>query len=173
MYESGYFPSPMGNIRLTADDVGLTGLWFEGQKYSVPPSGDCREEKDLPIFEHVKSWLSLYFSGRIPEFFPPIHVCGSPFQMQVWNLLSQIPYGKIATYGEIARVIAERRGMASLSAQAVGGAVGHNPVSILIPCHRVIGKDGSLTGYAGGVERKQRLLALEHADFQHPFQNFQ
>ena len=131
------YRSPLGTITLAADSEGLTGLWFEGQKY---------------------------FGGNDPGPTPPLHLQGSPFRLAVWEILRQIPFGKTITYGEIAREIARRQGSKTVPAQAVGGAVGHNPVSIIVPCHRVVGSNGSLTGYAGGIERKVRLLALEKAD---------
>ena len=167
------YRSPMGEILLAADEVGLTGLWFEGQKYYACSAGlehmetkhfTGEEHSALPVFETVKVWLDIYFSGKEPDFMPPIHLTGSPFRLSVWKLLQQIPYGKTTTYGELARRIAGQRGLSHMSAQAVGGAVGHNPISIIVPCHRVAGADGSLTGYAGGVDRKERLLALEGAD---------
>lgn len=145
--------SPLGNLVLAADEIGLTGLWFEDQKYFSLP--EEYEEKALPVFEQAKRWLELYFSGKEPDFSVPLHPMGTAFQCAVWDILRTIPYGTTTTYGAIARQLS------SSSAQAVGGAVGHNPISILIPCHRVIGANGSLTGYAGGLERKKRLLELE------------
>ena len=154
---------------MAADDVGLTGLWFEGQKYYAYRLDPAHEEKQLPIFQQAQRWLDQYFSGREPESLPPLHPVGSPFQLAVWAILQQIPYGQTTTYGEIARALAKQRGAAHMSAQAVGGAVGHNPISILIPCHRVVGTNGSLTGYAGGIERKRQLLMLEKADLRRCF----
>ena len=153
--------SPLGKILLAADEIGLTGLWFEGQKefeWMRPWTG---EEESLPALKQARRWLDLYFDGREPDFFVPLHPAGTAFQQSVWNILLTIPYGKTTTYGEIARQIAAQNGLARMSAQAVGGAVSRNPIAILVPCHRVIGADGSLTGYAGGVERKRALLALE------------
>ena len=139
-----------------------------GEDRSVEDNHSIEEarfkEKELPVFDAVKTWLDIYFSGKEPDFMPPIHLTGSPFRLSVWKLLQQIPYGKTMTYGELARRIAGQRGLLHMSAQAVGGAVGHNPISIIVPCHRVVGSDGSLTGYAGGVDKKQRLLALEGVD---------
>ena len=154
-----HYDSPLGGILLAADERGLTGLWFEGQKYFARTLPAGSEERETPALADAARWLDVYFSGREPDFTPPLHPAGTPFQRTVWELLGQIPYGKATTYGALAA-----RGRASMSAQAVGGAVGHNPVSIIIPCHRVVGADGSLTGYAGGIERKIALLRLEGAD---------
>lgn len=156
------YRSPVGEILLACDEIGLTGLWFQGEP-SYAPSLDS-EHRETPAFREGKRWLDIYFSGREPDFMPPIHMLGTPFQLSVWKILTEIPYGKTTTYGEIAKRIAEARGFARMSAQAVGGAVGHNPISIIVPCHRVVGADGSLTGYAGGIEKKQALLNLEGAD---------
>lgn len=156
-----HYQSPVGGILLAADEAGLTGLWFEGAKYFADQLDPAREEKDTPVLEAAKQWLSLYFSGREPDFLPPIHLKGTPFRLGVWEILQKIPYGKTSTYGEIAKEIALLKGLPRMSAQAVGGAVGHNPISLVIPCHRVVGTNGSLTGYAGGIDKKARLLALE------------
>ena len=152
-----HYASPLGSILLAADETGLTGLWFEAQKYFPSFSGVEYQEKETPVLTETVRWLDVYFSGKDPGFLPPLHPQGSPFRQTVWNILLTIPRGQTMTYGEIARRLGVH------SAQAVGGAVGHNPISILIPCHRVVGSDGSLTGYAGGVERKARLLQLEGA----------
>ena len=152
-----HYASPLGPILLAADETGLTGLWFEAQKYFPSFLGVDYQEKETPVLTETVRWLDVYFSGKDPGFLPPLHPQGSPFRQAVWNILLTIPRGQTMTYGEIARRLGVR------SAQAVGGAVGHNPISILIPCHRVVGSDGSLTGYAGGVERKARLLQLEGA----------
>ncbi len=159
-----HYDSPLGNILLAADAVGLTGLWFAGQKYYAFSLNASWEEKELPILADAKRWLDIYFSGREPDFTPPLHVTGTDFQNAVWEILCTIPYGQTMTYGQIAKLLANRRGLAHMSAQAVGGAVGHNPISILIPCHRVVGTNGSLTGYAGGIGKKLALLQLEKAD---------
>ena len=151
------YESPLGSILLAADGVGLTGLWFVGQKYFPSFSEGEALEEETPVLAEAIRWLNVYFSGASPDFLPPLHPQGSSFRHAVWNVLLTIPRGQTMTYGEIARRLNVR------SAQAVGGAVGHNPVSILIPCHRVVGSDGSLTGYAGGLERKERLLQLEGA----------
>ena len=156
-----HYPSPIGNMLLAADEMGLTGLWFEGQKYFALDLDKEHEEKEIPLFEKVKQWLDIYFSGREPDFTIPLHFTGTDFQNEVWEILCTIPYGQTMTYGEIAKQIAARKGLAHMSAQAVGGAVGHNRISIIVPCHRVVGADGSLTGYAGGIEKKAKLLKLE------------
>ena len=156
--------SPLGKILLAADDIGLTGLWFDGEKFYAKNLAPEHEEKEVPVFKGVKRWLDLYFSGKKPDFMPPVHMIGSAFQLSVWNILTEIPYGQTTTYGEIARQIAARRGVDRMSAQAVGGAVGHNEISIIVPCHRVVGTNGSLTGYAGGVDKKVHLLTLEGVD---------
>ena len=152
-----HYASPLGPLLLAADETGLTGLWFEAQKYFPSFSGVEYQEKETPVLTETVRWLDVYFSGKDPGFLPPLHPQGSPFRQTVWDILLTIPRGQTMTYGEIARRLGVR------SAQAVGGAVGHTPISILIPCHRVVGSDGSLTGYAGGVERKTRLLQLEGA----------
>ena len=150
-----HYASPLGPILLAADETGLTGLWFEGQKYFPSFLGVDYQEKETPILTETVRWLDVYFSGKDPDILPPLHPQGSPFRQAVWNILLTIPRGQTMTYGEIARRLGVR------SAQAVGGAVGHNPISILIPCHRVVGSDGSLTGYAEGLEIKEYLLELE------------
>ena len=152
-----HYASPLGPILLAADETGLTGLWFKAQKYFPSFLGVDYQEKETPVLTETVRWLDVYFSGKDPGFLPPLHPQGSPFRQTVWDILLTIPRGQTMTYGEIARRLGVH------SAQAVGGAVGHNPISILIPCHRVVGSDGSLTGYAGGVERKARLLQLEGA----------
>ncbi len=158
-----YDSSPLGTILLTADNVGLTGLYFgekaELAEISVLPAKEC----ELPIFDETKHWLDIYFSGREPDFTPAIHLTGTEFQMQVWEILRSIPYGETRSYGEIAKQIAKLRGIKRMSAQAVGSAVGHNPISVIVPCHRVIGSDGSLVGYGSGLDRKAALLTLERA----------
>ena len=159
-----HYASPVGNILLAADNTGLTGLWFEGQKYFALSLDKEHEEKEIPLFERVKQWLDMYFSGKDPDFTVPLHFTGTAFQNEVWKILCTIPYGQTETYGEIAKQIAVRKGLPHMSAQAVGGAVGHNEISIIVPCHRVVGADGSLTGYAGGIDKKIKLLQLEKAD---------
>lgn len=157
------YNSPLGGITLAADEKGLTGLWFDGQKYFGGHLQREREEKELPIFSDTKRWLDSYFSGKQPDFELPLHLIGSDFQKEVWEILYAIPYGETRTYGEIAKALANRRGLARMSAQAVGGAVGRNNISIIVPCHRVVGSSGSLTGYAGGISKKIALLKLEGA----------
>ena len=139
----------------------MTGLWFDGQKHLGTTLGDEYQEKPLPVFDRTAAWLDIYFDGRIPDFTPKIALNDTDFRREVWDILLTIPYGQTMTYGEIAAIIAQKRGTASISAQTVGGAVGRNPISIIVPCHRVIGANGSLTGYAGGIERKAALLRLE------------
>ena len=159
-----HYDSPLGGILLAADEIGLTGLWFDGQKYFARGLSPEREERELPVLLEAKRWLDIYFTGKEPDFLPPLHSIGSAFRQLVWELLLQVPYGKTTTYGEIARRLAEKQKLPRMSAQAIGGAVGHNEISIIIPCHRVVGTNGSLTGYAGGIERKIVLLCLEGAD---------
>lgn len=163
IYTSKY-TSPLGGILLAADEVGLRGLWFDGQKYFARDLPDEHAERDPPVLSEAKRWLDLYFGGQEPDFLPPLHPVGTPFRQAVWEILLRIPYGKTVTYGEISKQLAEKMGLERMSAQAVGGAVGHNKISIIIPCHRVVGSNGSLTGYAGGIDRKIKLLELEHAD---------
>ena len=158
--------SPIGDILLAADDMGLTGLWFEGQKYFALNLNKVHEERKLPVFEKAKQWLDVYFLGKEPDFTVPLHFTGTDFQNDVWKILCAIPYGQTMTYGEIAKKIAAKKGLPSMSAQAVGGAVGHNEISIIVPCHRVVGKNGSLTGYAGGIDKKIKLLQLEKVNME-------
>ena len=134
------------------------------EKFCANEQSGYFEEKNLAVFDQTKRWLDLYFSGREPGFTPALNPVGSVFRRAVWEILLKIPYGKTTTYGQIAREIAAARGLAKMSAQAIGGAVGHNEISIIIPCHRVIGAHGSLTGYAGGIDRKIKLLQLEGVD---------
>ena len=159
-----YYPSPLGSILLAADETGIMGLWFEGAKYYAAGLCGAAKGKNTPVLERAKEWLSIYFSGREPGFLLPVHMSGTPFQLAVWEILKKIPYGKTVTYGEIAREVAGQKGILSMSGQAVGGAVGHNKISIIIPCHRMVGTDGSLTGYAGGIPKKAGLLKLEGID---------
>ena len=164
MIYTGTYQSPLGGVLLTADEIGLTGLWFEGQKYFAHTLTGEQIPKETPVLAEAKKWLDLYFSGKEPNFIPPLHPAGSPFRQAVWKLLLQIPYGQTTTYGEIARQLEKLQNRPHMSAQAVGGAVGHNGISIIIPCHRVVGTKGSLTGYAGGLDKKMALLELEHAN---------
>ena len=158
------YQSPLGKMLLAADETALTGLWFDGAKYyaqTLPPEHPMQE---TPVLTQTKRWLDVYFSGQNPDFMPPLHPVGSAFRQEVWALLRQIPYGQTTTYGALAALLAANHGGEHMSAQAIGGAVGHNPISILIPCHRVVGADGSLTGYAGGLDKKIELLQREGAD---------
>lgn len=163
------YKSPLGDILLAADEIGLTGLWFEGQHYFADTLPDKHISQDTEILITAGKWLDVYFSGEEPGFTPPLHPAGSAFRQAVWQILLQIPYGQTVTYKEIARKMAEVKNTSRMSAQAVGGAVGHNDIAIIIPCHRVVGANGNLTGYAGGIDRKIALLELEHADMSHLF----
>ena len=156
------YASPLGIITLASNGESLTGLWFDGQKFFPHKLISESTEAELPILTQTCNWLDIYFSGRIPDFTPSISLNTTPFRKAVYDILLTIPYGQTMTYGEIANIIAEQNGVERMSAQAVGGAVGHNPISIIIPCHRVVGADGSLTGYAGGLDRKIELLKLEN-----------
>ena len=158
------YDSPIGSLLMAGDDEGLSGLWIDGQKHAGRVLAGCpHEEKGIPLFRDVSRWLDIYFSGREPGFAIPLHLIGSDFQKDVWEILLTIPYGKTMTYGDIAKAIAAKRGIPRMSAQAVGGAVGHNNILIIVPCHRVIGAGGNLTGFGGGIERKIMLLGLENA----------
>lgn len=159
-----HYDSPLGGILLAADETGLTGLWFDGQKFFARDLPAERVEQNTPTLSEVKRWLDIYFTGKEPDFMPPLHPIGSAFRRSVWDILLRIPYGQTSTYGEIARQLAEKQGRPRIAAQAVGGAVGHNKISIIIPCHRVVGTNGSLTGYAGGIDKKVKLLEWEHTD---------
>ena len=154
--------TPLGAMRAAACDNALRGLWFIGQKYFPSDTGAWLESPDYPVFVSLRAWLKDYFAHKKPEIKVPLSPVGTDFQQAVWKLLLKIPYGKTSTYGAIAAGLASvRHGGGRAAAQAVGGAVGHNPISLLIPCHRVLGADGSLTGYAGGLEKKRALLELE------------
>ena len=155
--------SPLGTITLASDGKALVGLWLEGQKYfAASVKGALERKDDLLVFALVRDWLTDYFSGRKPAIAAvPLAPAGSAFRSAVWDILRDIPYGQCTTYGAIAKTVAARMGRTGMSGQAVGGAVGHNPVSIIIPCHRVVGSSGSLTGYAGGIDKKIKLLELE------------
>jgi len=156
-----HYISPLGGITFSSDGDALTGLWFDGQKHFADTLGDVHEEKPLPIFEEAVKWLDLYFSGKDPGFVPKLSTHGTPFREAVWEILRTIPFGETVTYGEIAARLADTRGLSKMSARAVGSSVGRNPISLIIPCHRVVGAGGSLTGYAGGVDKKRFLLTLE------------
>ncbi len=156
-----HYHSPLGSITLASDGESLIGLWFDGQKHFPHKLISESTEAELPIFTQTINWLDTYFGGKIPDFTPLISLNTTPFHKAVYDILLTIPYGQTMTYGEIANILAEQKGIERMSAQAVGGAVGHNPISIIIPCHRVVGADGSLTGYASGIDRKIELLKLE------------
>lgn len=158
------YTSPLGEIVLASDGTALTGLWFRGQKYFASTLSAEHQPKSLPIFQQTSSWLDCYFSGQNPPVLPPLSMKTTPFRKRVWEILLTIPYGNTMTYGEIAAQLSGDPHRVGRLAQAVGGAVGHNAISILIPCHRVVGTDGSLTGYAGGLSRKIKLLTLEHSN---------
>ena len=155
------YNSPLGDITLAADDIGLTGLWFVGQKHYARTLGKECEQRETEIISAARRWLDEYFCGKQPKTAVPLHLSGTDYQQEVWEILRQIPYGQTITYGDIAREIAKRHGKASISSQAVGNAVGRNPISIIVPCHRVIGANSNLTGYAGGIDRKKTLLRME------------
>ena len=159
-----HYASPLGGITMASDGKLLTGLWFDGQKYFADTLDPDHTEKALPVFRLADSWLNIYFSGKAPDFTPPLAMKTTSFRKAVWEIMLTIPYGKTMTYGEIADRIAKQKGIEKMSAQAVGGAVGHNAISLIIPCHRVIGTNGSLTGYAGGIDKKIKLLELEGAN---------
>lgn len=154
-----HYDSPLGGITLASDGKALTGLWFDGQKYFGSILGCEASPAEFPVFDDTRRWMDVYFSGRQPDFMPPLALHGTAFQQRVWDSLRAIPYGGTATYGELAR----RLGVGS--AQAVGGAVGHNPIALVVPCHRVVGSGGALTGYAAGLDRKQALLQLEQKNY--------
>ncbi|MCQ2508339.1 MAG: methylated-DNA--[protein]-cysteine S-methyltransferase [Dorea sp.] len=182
-----YYESVLGTITMASDGKCITGLWFDGQKYdrvgvsedavvvdqgkeegSVQSESALEKDETISVFEEAKNWLDRYFAEENPEATasrPPLALQGTDFQKEVWEILLEIPYGKTTTYGEIAKELARRRGAKTMSAQAVGGAVGHNKISILVPCHRVVGADGKLTGYAGGIEKKKWMLEMESRRF--------
>lgn len=163
MYYTTNYSSPIGMFKLAADGESLVGLWVEGQKYYFAAITDeIMENNNLPVFEKTKNWLDCYFAGKKPAISElPLAPIGGDFRQRVWEILCQIPYGQVITYGDIAKQLANKMNKAIMSAQAVGGAVGHNPISIIIPCHRVVGANGNLTGYAGGIRRKSWLLDHE------------
>ena len=159
-----HYDSPLGGITLASDGEALIGLWFDGQKYFADTLSAVHQERSLPVFRDTVKWLDVYFSGRKPDFTPPLVMRCSDFRKTVWEIMLGIPYGKTMTYGEIAAAVARQRGLQRMSAQAVGGAVGHNSISLIIPCHRVVSANGSLTGYAGGIDKKVKLLTMEQTD---------
>lgn len=158
-----HYDSPFGGITLGSAGESLTGLWFDGQKFFADVLTNESENRELPVFAETARWLDIYFGGDVPDFTPPLAVTGSDFRKSVWKILMKVPYGETVTYGQIAREVERMSGLKKMSAQAVGSAVGHNPISLIIPCHRVIGASGNLTGYAGGLKIKAKLLALESA----------
>jgi methylated-DNA-[protein]-cysteine S-methyltransferase len=166
MYYSTTYPSPVGLITLARDGDNLTGLWIAGQKYHGDTIPEARIEKSgMPVFTAAKRWLDNYFAGKKPAISElPLAPIGGAFRQDVWAILCEIPYGEVITYGSIARKMAAKMNRERMSSQAVGGAVGHNPISIIIPCHRVVGSNGSLTGYAGGIRTKVKLLEMEGVD---------
>lgn len=170
-FSFGTYASPLGRICLTADAVGLTGLWFEQGRFApflafgehgdeYPAARGEESWRDTKLGHEVGAWLDLYFVGRIPDSVPPLHLAGTPFRRSVWEMLLRIPYGMTTTYGALARELALKTGH-RVAAQAIGNALGHNPVALIVPCHRVVGSQGALTGYAGGIWRKAALLRLE------------
>ncbi len=163
MFCFSYYDSPLGRLLLASDGKNLTGVWFEKQKYyAAALPNNSVENKVLPLFKQTAKWLDGYFKKQNPPCADiPLAPCGNDFRQCVWRILQEIPYGQVMTYGAIAKEVCRRLNKTSMSAQAVGGAVGHNPISIIIPCHRVVGANGSLTGYAGGLDIKKHLLALE------------
>ena len=156
-----HYDSPLGGITLASDGEALTGLWFDGQIYFADTMSDDSKKEELPIFVQTCHWLDIYFTGREPDFTPRLKMNATPFRKAVWEVLLTIPFGKTMTYGDIAKLIAQNRGISQMSAQAIGGAVGHNSIALIIPCHRVVGPKGKLTGYAGGLDKKAKLLRLE------------
>lgn len=159
MQYTAHYNSPFGSMTLASDGTALVGLWFDGQKYFAATLEEEHKQKSLPVFQETCRWLDLYFSGKKPDFLPSLAPKATPFRQKVWDVLLSIPYGETITYGEIARRIGMEK-----AAHAVGGAVAHNPISVIVPCHRVVGTSGSLTGYADGIDKKVQLLTLEGVD---------
>lgn len=157
-----HYSSPVGMITLAAEGNALKGLWFDGQRYDRSTLSASFEEQDLPVFQETFRWLDLYFAGKCPDFMPDIMLCGTAYRKEIWDILKDIPYGRTVTYKDVAEQYFRRHGRKT-SPRAAGNAVSHNPVSLIIPCHRVVGSDHGLTGYAGGLSRKQYLLDLEQA----------
>ena len=156
-----HYSSPIGGITMASNGESLTGLWFDGQKYFASTLSQRHMEKQLPVFDRTCEWLDLYFSGKSPDFIPPVFMYVSNFRRDVYEILMTIPFGETMTYKEVADLIVKKHRIISMSAQAVGGAIAHNPISLVIPCHRVIGTNGKLTGYAGGLDKKEWLLNME------------
>lgn len=171
MYYKTTYPSSVGLITLACDGDNLVGAWNEGQKYhGAAISTEMIEKDDIPVFDATKKWLDRYFEGKKPDISQlPLAPIGGEFRKDVWSILCEIPYGEVITYGDIAKKMAVKMNKKTMSSQAVGGAVGHNPISIIIPCHRVVGANGSLTGYAGGLKIKVKLLELEGVDMSRLF----
>ena len=162
MHYLNHYESPLGAMTMASDGEHLTGLWFDGQKYDRSTiDGNAELKPHLPVFTRTAQWLDAYFGGTDPGFTPPIRVEGSDFKKMVTSIMLSIPFGATSTYARIAAEVARRTGRRHMSAQAVGGAVGHNPIALIVPCHRVLASDGSLRGYAGGVDRKEWLLKME------------
>lgn len=161
MYYIQEYNSPLGSITIASDEASVTGIWFENSRFFSTALSGKYINQATDATEQAVRWLDIYFHNKIPDFTPPLLLKGTDFRMTVWKMLLDIPYGETVSYGDIAKAIAKRRGIEKMSAQAVGNAVGHNPISIIVPCHRVVGSKGSLTGYGGGIERKKALLDIE------------
>jgi methylated-DNA-[protein]-cysteine S-methyltransferase len=170
MLYSATYASPLGPIMTASGGDNLVGLWFVGQKYFAPNADAFEEKPELPVLLQTTRWLDRYFAGDSPSIDTlPLAPEGGPFRQTVWKLLRAIPYGQCVTYGDIAKQTAALLGKTRMSSQAIGGAVGHNPIAVIIPCHRVVGTSGSLTGYAGGIDKKVKLLQLEGVDMSRHF----
>lgn len=161
MHYTSTYSSPVGDMLIAADEVGVVGAWFKGEKYFAYCLDKENEAKETPSIREMKRWLDVYFQGQQPDFKPPLHMIGTPFQIEVWKALCEIPYGSTTTYSEIAKKVAQRQGVPSTSAQAVGTAVGKNNLNLIVPCHRVVAANNSLAGYAGGIDKKIHFLKLE------------
>ena len=168
MFYKTDYNAPIGRMMIVSDDTRIVGVWLEGQKYFGGVIGeDLLRQDELPVLQEAKSWLDRYFAGDKPQISElPLAPRGNAFRQAVWRILCAIPYGEVVTYGDIAKEIARQQGVKTMSAQAIGGAVGHNPISVIIPCHRVVGVNGNLTGYAGGLEVKIKLLTHEGVDME-------
>lgn len=158
------YESPIGNMLLASDEIGLTGLWFEGQKHFASTLTGEHIQRVTDVHRITRQWLDIYFSREEPQFTPPLNPQGTSFRENIWEILLSVPYGQTVTYGEIADAYAREKQIDKMSARTIGGAVGHNPILLIIPCHRVVGRDRKLTGYAGGIKKKTYLLNLESAD---------